>query len=78
MKQQTKTNVERLTEWAAFCGHENPRKWLANEVGCSESWINHLFCGKVPGKILRLKICRATKIDATELFGISEVQKKSA
>jgi hypothetical protein len=78
MKKQLTVNVSRLLEWAAFCGHENPRIWLSREVGCSKTLIDHVFCGTVPGAINRLRICRATGIKEADLFQACEAVKESA
>jgi hypothetical protein len=77
MKDMRETNTMRLIEWAAFCGERNPRRWLADQVGCSISTINRVFGGATPGPVKQLKIARATKIGLDELFPVSK-QEKSA
>ena len=78
MKHQLKVNVSLLIEWAAFCGHKDPREWLAENVSSTKNYMNHVFCGTVPGHIMRLRICRATGIKEAELFQACEAVKASA
>lgn len=78
MKQQLRVNVALLIEWQAFCEEEEPRKWLAAKCGCSKSYLNQVFSGVVPGKIMRLRMSRATGINEAELFPVYEAVKASA
>jgi hypothetical protein len=78
MKQQLTVYTPLLIEWEAFCGHSDPRQWLADEVGCSKSWINHVCSGTVPGPKMRKRICRATGIAETDLFPVYEAERRSA
>lgn len=72
MKVTLTVNVARLNEIAAFSKWKNFRAELALRAKISTSYVNQLFCGRVPGPKVRIRICRALNIDEGELFRVSE------